>query len=1517
MSEARSAGAGAVAVIGLSVRLPGARNAGEFWRNLAGGVESIRRFSDEELLAEGVEPELLAQPHYVKARPVIDDVEWFDAACFGFPPREAQLTDPQHRVFLECALEALEHGGYAADAPEASIGVFAGSGLSTYLTSNLAHSEAVQRAASSSQIGIGNLQDYLATRVSYKLNLKGPAYAVQSACSTSLLAVHLACQHLLNFECDLALAGGAAIPVPTRIGYLYQEGGVLSPDGHCRPFSAEAGGTVFGSGAGAVLLKRLDEAVADGDTIYAVVIGSAANNDGARKAGYTAPSVAGQAAVITEALAAADVSPDTIGYVEAHGTGTILGDPIEVTALTQAFRTGAGRQGFCGLGSVKSNVGHLDAAAGIAGFVKTVLALHHRALPPSLHAEPLNPRIDFAASPFRVNTTLAPWTGGGGPRRAGVSAFGVGGTNVHVVLEEAPAPAASGPARPWQLLVLSARSEAALDSATTNLLEFLDGHPDVPLADVAYTLQVGRRTGEHRRFLVCRDGADAADKLDAMSPRDVFSASQKAAARPVAFLFPGQGAQHPGMAAELYAHEPAFREPFDHCAGLFRAALGFDLRSVLFAGGPEETERAAAARLARTEYGEPALFAVEYAMARLWTSWGVTPQALIGHSIGEYVAACLAGVFTLEEAVGLVATRVRLVRDLPDGAMLAVSRPADEVRPLLGPALSVAIINTPASCVIAGEPAAVDELACRLERLGIGAARLETQHAFHSVMMDPVLPELTVAVRQIALRPPTVPLLSNVTGRWMTASEATDPAYWVRQLRLPVYFADGVRELLRDASRVLLEVGPGQTLSTLARQNLERGHTSTIVNSLPDPRERRSDRAAALHALGRLWLAGLDIDWAGVHAGERRHRVPLPTYPFDRRKYWIEPSPPEAAAGAALARKADAGSWCYAPGWKDVPRGPSRAGAPADWLVFAGTDPFGAGLVAHLAPQAGRMAQVRPGAAFARLGPSTWSVRPGEPDDYVRLLTELGFAPRSIVHAWGAGAGDDPVASGGQVFDSLLALARALAGARLDASAVRVGVVTSGLYGITDRESLRPDRAMALGPCLVMGQELHHVSCRGIDVDPADGPCPSLWQAIVDELSSGSDEPVVALRGRHRWVRHWAPVALPAPDGMPRRLRSGGVYLITGGFGGLGLTFAEWLASTVQARLVLVGRTAVPPREQWDAWLAGHAGQDEAGRRIRAIRAIEAAGGAVLACRADVTVERDLRAVVDAAEAHFGAIDGVIHAAGIAGAGISPLKTRETAARVIGPKVQGTLVLERVLRDRPPQFLVLCSSLASLAGGLGQMDYAAANAFLDAWADGRSGREAPHVVSINWDAWQDVGMAMNAIGPERGAGAQRERLRFALTPAEGAAVLGRVLDSDVHRVVVSTIALDHRLAEFRAQTAPDAGTPGADAPRHPRPALRTEFESPRGGHERRLAATWEQVLGIDRIGVNDNFFELGGDSLSALRVVERLEADWQRPCSVAEFYAAPTVRLLAGRLAEAAGADPDVDVAARTAPDES
>jgi amino acid adenylation domain-containing protein len=869
-----------IAIIGMAGRFPGASDVEQFWRNLRDGVESIRFFASSELEASFGGPPDEEDPGFVRAGAVLDDIERFDAAFFDFNPREAEITDPQQRIFLECCWEGLERAGYDSEAFPGAIGVFAGAGMNTYFLNHVLGHPELFRALPPHQILIGTDKDYLAPRVSYKLNLKGPSVTVQTACSTSLVAVHLACQSLQDYQSDLALAGGVSIRAPQRTGYRYQEGGINSPDGHCRAFDHKARGTVTGNGAGVVVLKRLEDALADGDTILAVIKGSAINNDGSAKVGFTAPSVEGQVAVISEALAAAGVSADTIGYVEAHGTGTTLGDPIEVTALNKAFATGPKAQGVCALGSVKSNIGHLDAAAGIVGLIKAVLALRDKAIPPSLHFEKPNPEIDFSAGPFYVSTALTEWKANGTPRRAGVSSFGIGGTNAHAVLEEAPPCEPSGPARPWQLLLLSARTTSALETATDNLARHLEGHPELPLADVAYTTQVGRRAFKHRRFLVCRDHQDAAAALRERDPQRLLTLAQEGRDRPVAFLFPGQGAQYAGMGRSLYDSEPAFRRALDTCARLLQPHLGTDLRTVLFSAD----EAGAAERLQQTALAQPVLFAVEYALAELLREWGIRPAAMIGHSIGEYVAACLAEVLSLEDALALVSARGRLMQELPPGAMLVVPRTEEEASGLLADDLSLAAVNGPSFSVISGPADRVDELARRLEVEGIDARRLHTSHAFHSAMMDPILERFAGEVGKVRLSAPQIPYLSNLTGTWIEPSQATDPSYWVRHLRETVRFADGAAELLRDRSRILVEVGPGRTLASLIRSAAP---DRPIVTSLRHPKDGGDEPLA--EAIGRLWLAGVRIDWMGFHAHGRRRRVPLPTYPFERQRYWLEP----------------------------------------------------------------------------------------------------------------------------------------------------------------------------------------------------------------------------------------------------------------------------------------------------------------------------------------------------------------------------------------------------------------------------------------------------------------------------------------------------------------------------------------------------------------------------------------------------------------------------------------------------
>ena len=894
----------AIAIIGIAGRFPGAADVPQFWRNICGGIESITRF-DPDAIDDAFSAVQRADPAYVPARSVLDGVELFDAEFFGMQSREAALTDPQHRVFLECCWEAIEDAGY--DPAGSSVGVFAGCSMPTYLLQNiLGDRGAVEAFTSGYQVDnyqqlLGALGDVLATRVSYKLDLRGPSMTVQTACSTSLVAVAQACQALLLHQCDMALAGGVSITFPQQRGYRHTEGGMVSADGHCRPFDAQASGTVFGSGSGVVLLRRLGDAVAAGDRIHAVIRSFAINNDGAAKAGFTAPSVEAQADVIATAHALAGIDASSIGYVECHGTATPLGDPIEVAALTRAFRQTTEAAAFCAIGSVKGNVGHLDAAAGVTGLIKAVLAVREGVIPPTMHFRSPNPRLGLAGSPFFVADRLMPWIEAERPRRAGVSALGVGGTNVHVVVEQAPtAPRAAqpaiAPARSCELLTLSARSEPALAEARRALAARLLDDPALDLADVAYSLR-RRRGFTHRCAIVAGDTVEAAGLLNATPVSRALAAGQPP---PVLFLFPGQGSQSPGMGSDLYRDEPVFRAAIDRCATTLEPLLGHDLRAVLYG-----STSSAADTLSQTLFAQPALFSTSYALARLWMSWGIWPAAMLGHSVGEFVAACLAGVFSLEDALGIVAARGRLMQSLPGGAMLTVRLSEAELRPLLGSELDLAAINGPTLCVVAGADAAIALLEQMLQTRGTLSRRLHASHAFHSAMMDPILQPLAALVRSIPLGVPEIPYVSCVTGGWITATQAGSPEYWARHCRAPVRFADGLATLLAEqhAPFVLLEVGAGATLSTFARAAAARadGCASTIVTSLPDKARASTDHRTMAAALGHLWMAGAAPDWQALTAPDPR-MLSLPTYPFERTRHWIQ-APRSPAVPVAVASR--------------------------------------------------------------------------------------------------------------------------------------------------------------------------------------------------------------------------------------------------------------------------------------------------------------------------------------------------------------------------------------------------------------------------------------------------------------------------------------------------------------------------------------------------------------------------------------------------------------------------------------
>jgi acyl transferase domain-containing protein/thioesterase domain-containing protein/acyl carrier protein len=1413
-----------IAVVGMAGRFAGANTLEQYWRNLRDGVESLTRFTDEELLAAGVAPSLLADPNYVRAGAVLPEMEQFDAKFFGFSPREASIMDPQHRHFLEVSWQALENSGHVPANFEGSIGIFGGSGHNAYLPYNLLTNPKLMQ-----QLGFflvrhtGNDKDFLTTRVSYLLNLKGPSVNVQTACSTSLVAIHLGVQSLLNRECDMALAGGVTIELPHRQGYLYRESEILSPDGHCHAFDADSRGTVFGSGVGVVVLRRLADALRDGDHIHAVIKGSAVNNDGALKVGYMAPSVEGQAQAIAEALALADVAPDTITYVEAHGTGTPVGDPIEVAALTQAYRQGTDRVGYCGIGSVKSNIGHTDTAAGVASFIKVALAMQHGELPPTLHFSKPNPACDFERSPFYVNATRKAWLPPLGiPRRAGVSSLGVGGTNAHIVLEQAPQRAPSSASRPFQLLVQSAKTLSALDAGGRALADHLRAQPELSLADVAHTLQVGRQAMGQRRAIVARDAADAAQALDSRDPQRVFTDSVAGgAARSVAFMFAGGGAQYPNMGLDLYRDEPVYRSAVDECLQILERDQGLALRDVMF---PAPGAQAQAAReLERPSLALPALLTTQYAQARLWMSWGIEPAAMIGHSMGEYTAAHLAGVFSLSDALALVALRGRLFETLAEGAMLSVPISEGELRALMGPDLSIAVINGPRMTVAAGPVQAIEALQQRLARQEIEAARVRINVAAHSSMLEPILAEFGAFLRRVPMQAPKLPFVSNLSGTWIDADDATDPAYWVRHLRQTVRFAQGLEALLADPSRVLLEVGPGRTLSSLARQHPSRQPVHAVFNGMRHPDEVASDQAFMLGALGRLWTVGVEIDWARLRGGEQRLRVPLPGYCFDHQRHWVEPGLSGAAVAAeqgSLHKRQDITQWFYQPVWQrtPAPRPLARDDAPGRrTLVMADALGFGERLAMRLTAAGDEVVVVRAGRWYRREAPARYTINPRSAADLDRLLSALiggGFVPDRIVHLWtltGAPSSSSPALDELQHlgFYALLSLAQAIG--REDLSEpIRLMVVTNRLQRVTTESGLEPAKATLLGPCNVIPREFPNVSslCADIDV-PAPGS--RAEQMLLDGLLGdldGSGDGAVAWRGGERWVQSHE--AMPLPAGRSR-LREHGTYLITGGLGGVGLALAEHLATAVKARLILLGRHALPERAEWSRHLARPDTDPALARRLRHVMALESLGAEVLVLAADITQPASLKAALQQARARFGTLHGVLHAAGVLDDGAIQLKQPAAAAAVLAPKVQGTLALEAAIEQvhgkAPLDFLLLFSSISAFAGLAGQIDYASANAFLDAYAQSRMHRDGTPTVAVNWSQWQEVGMAAELA---RHLGLQADTLRDTDGIEIGHPLVRRcLLDTPAERVYAARLsAASHWLLDEHRVRGGEALIPG-------------------------------------------------------------------------------------------------------------
>ena len=1334
-----------IAIVGMAARFPGAPDVETFWKNVRDGVESIVPLDDEALAAAGVSQADINHPDYVKVCPLLDDVDKFDAGFFGFNPREASVMDPAHRVFLEIAWAAFENAGYTALPEDGKVGVFATAGAPDYYIENVRTNPEIMRSMGDFLVRhTGNDMNFLATRVSYEMDLRGPSMNVQTACSSALVALHMAAQSLRQGECDMALIGGATILFPQGQGYMYREGEILSPDGHCRPFDAKSAGTVFGSGAGALIVKRLDDALDDGDTIHAVVKGSAINNDGALKVGYLAPGVDGQANVIADALDAAQVPGESITYIETHGTGTLVGDPIEVEALNEAYGPRTEKTGYCGIGSVKSNIGHLGETAAAASLIKAVMALKHRQLPPSLGFEAPNPAMNLEDSPFYVNTDLQDWTADG-PLRCAVTALGAGGTNCHVILEEAPAALPGEDARDRQLLTLSAKTPQALNDASDALADALEQDSTLDLADAAYTLALGRRDMPHRRMVVAADHSEAIARLRA--PKHKLAATAEAdQGRPkTVFMFPGGGAQYAGMGQELYAQEEVYRDAVDACLSIITPKLGRDLKPLIYP--PVDQVQAATRTLEQPSLTLPALFTTSYALASLYESWGLQPDAFIGHSMGEYVAACKAGVFSLEDAITLVMLRGELFECIDQGGMLSVPMSEDDTRALAPDTLDIAAVNAPDLCVASGPRDQIDAFQAKLTQKEIDSTPIRIDVAAHSRMLDPILERFRTACRTIDFHAPTMPFVSNLTGDWITPKQACDPDYWVNHLRSTVRFSDGLETLRSLGDPILVEIGPGRTLSMLAKAQ-ETPYRSAF-NTVRHPQESASDLEFALANFGKIWAAGADIDWGEFYGTQLRNRIPLPTYPFARDTFWVEPRRSSVdPATEDLIKRGDIKDWFAQLSFTEAPliRTP-RASAKRNWVVFS----YSRALADEIKSALGgaQVDIVTPGSGLAE-NDQGWTIDFNRSDQFESVLQEIedrsGAADHVIFltqdHRGGPRSHD---AKQDRLFLHPTLLVQALAGRSDD---VQLSVLTSGLSDIAG-ERLDAYQALALGPVLTAPRELSHVHTRCIDL-----PARTLFKRwgemllsrLSDELHSETDDTVIALRPAGRWTRSIVPSPIDHGDEDGARetdwLRAGGVYLITGGLGGIGMQIAQHLSAQKPVKLALLARRGLPPETQWDE-IASAGIESQASQRIEQVRALRALGADVMVVAGDVTEEDSLAAALDQIRAAYGPLNGIVHAAGIMDD--APLMTKDARAmqRLLAPKVTGTINLDRLVREDLDLF-VLFSSVAAFLGLPGQVDYTAANAFLDAFARERSQRAPGRSVVINWNAWREVGMAKAA-----------------------------------------------------------------------------------------------------------------------------------------------------------------------------
>lgn len=1466
-----------LAIVGISGKFPKSENIDEFWQNLVDGNALIHSYTDEELISLGVEKHTLQDENFVKVTSQMDGSESFDYSFFGYSQSEAKVMDPQARVMHEQVWLALEDANLAKSASK-NIGLYLSASDNPEWRSYalLNKNEKVNPLMKAKLSNKNNMS----TLISYSLNLKGPSYYIDTESSSSLVAIHLACRSLLMRECAVAVAGGVSIKSRNGYGYHYLEGMFYSKDGSCKTFDASSSGTVPAEGVGAIVIKRLENAIEDNDRIYAVIKSSAVNNDGNRKIGYIAPSVQGQYECIRMAHKIAGVKPSAISYVEAHGTGTVVGDPIEMKALNKAFASQEDHQ--CPIGSVKTNMGHLDRASGVAGVIKTTLALKNKMIPASLNFEMANPEIDFDSGPFFVNTALRKWDKPQtGLRHAGVSSFGFGGTNAHIVLSEFEQEKKSeSSSRPYQLLTYSAKSSSALNKYEEKLKSCLQEIETEHLPNIAFTQNTGREDFKYRKFIVADTKSAGVDRLHENKLKEPIETERSR--KNMVFMFPGQGSQYYKMAFDIYQQEACFKEIMDRGFELLQQETGTDYKAIL---GYSDLETSNEELINQTQYTQPLLFLVEYALSKLLMKWGITPNTMIGHSLGEYVAACISGVFSFEDALRIVSKRGKLMGALEKGSMVAIGASVTDIKDLLVDGLSVAAVNTSDSCVVSGEPNKIEALVEKLSAKGVQSSQLKTSHAFHSAMMDEMLVSFEDELSNISFSEPSIPFISNLTGKVIQVSEATSKKYWLAHLRQTVNFSEGLKTILKKDTSIFTEVGPGKTLSVFLNQQEKKGVAVALLKRV---KEVANDNETLTNGIGRLWSLGAQINWETYYEEETRTKVALPTYAFDTSNLPVKADPIDKFPVLMDDKKRKLSEWFYEPIWKNknVHFASSTAESQKNFLIFTNDEELTIAFRNQLEEQAHTVVSVRQGRAFRELSKNSFELNPDKDEDYKALFEALQTATISLDHIvcfLGNPQAESNGVNGQSAFFQVLDIAKNLHEYGLE-DAVKLTLVTHNLYEVTGAEQISTFGALAVGLIPVISQEYPLIKTQCIDVLSEETQQQKAG-VIYREITSENQEKIVAFRNKKRWVKSYDEIEVDSEQLKSSRLKENGVYLITGGLGNLGFIYAKYLLEKYNASLLVVGRSS---------FNEGGEGltQSKITKQSR-LQELESLGN-VLYLQADVADLNAMKQVIAQGEKAYGEIQGIIHAAGlIDGASINKIGalTRESCENQFRAKVGGVIVLEELFERRNLDFCVLISSHSSMVGGETLAAYAAANTYMDVFVQTSS---LQNCFCVNYDRLNYVGISND----------------YSISKEEAVEVFEYVLHfENSTQIIVSIKDVHNKIKKWMNPLKEENAS--AEKVNVERSALSAAFAPPETANEIKLIALFQEFFGFSNMGIHDNFFELGIDSLKGVILKNQMHKEFGIEVSLVDLFEFNTVQKLTNMF-EVRQADIQVEEAENT-----